>query len=235
MDKPLQPVLVATSTRLLVGSVHRGSIEFSIPAERVGGTSVDRLATGGIRLGIRLIKPAVDVADGSESYSGDFFFLRSNAEALVAVAHGIDKLFHLEEPAAVIGETSANADGFPSEGWFISWINSIESSMTPAGFRGAMGASAPLDATTNGLVMACREVYIACFGMIQANCSPQALELFKAQVANDFLGVTPWGLIQTAVDLDPTNGAARGEWEAAVHEVAQMELGKLRQSIVGSR
>jgi hypothetical protein len=234
VDKPLQPVLVATSTRLLIGSVKRESIQFSIPAERVGGTSVDRLAMGGVRLGIRLVKPALDLATGSESYSGDFYFLRDNAEALVAVAHGIDRLFHLEEPAAAAVQTSVNANDFPSERWFIAWINGIQSCMTPAAYQSAMGAQTPLDATTNGLIKACEQVYITCFGMIKANCPPQALNSFQALVKESWLNVTPWGLVEAVVDLDPTNGAARGEWQAAIYQVVQQELETLRQSIVGS-
>jgi hypothetical protein len=236
IDKPLETVLVVTGTRLLVGSARSGTMDFSVPDERIGGTSVDRLKSGTICLKIRLLRPPMDLAGGSGIYQGDFHVVRYHAEALVAVAHGIDRIFALEEPAAPAAQTSTIDDGSVlDEAWFISWVNGIEASMTPTAFQATMSAQTPLEATTNGLTKGCEQVFTSCFGMIKANCPPQSLEKFQAQVQQNWLNVTPWGLIDWAVDLDPTNGAARGEWEAAIRQVVQDELGTLRQSIIGGR
>jgi len=235
-DKPLEPILVVTGTRLLIGSAKSGTMDFSVPDERIGGTSVDRLESGAIRLKIRLLRPPIDLADGSETYLGDFYFVRYQADALVAVADSIDRIFALEEPAAPAGKTpTIGPSSVLDEAWFISWVNGIEASMTPTEFQATMGAQTPLEATTNGLTKACEQVFTTCFGMIKANCPPQSLEKFQAQVQQNWLNVTPWGLIDRAVDLDPTNGAARDEWEAAIRQVVQDELGALRQSIVRAR
>jgi hypothetical protein len=121
------------------------------------------------------------------------------------------------------------------EDWFIAWVNGIESSMTTSVFQAAMGAQTPLDATTNGLIRACEQVFQTCFGMIKANCPPQSLKTFEVQVGQNWRNVTPWGLIGLAVDLDPTRGASRGEWEAAIRQVVEDELGTLRRSIAGGR
>ena len=45
-DKPLRLILVVTGTRLLIGSAKSGTMDFSVPDERIGGTSVDRLTSG---------------------------------------------------------------------------------------------------------------------------------------------------------------------------------------------
>lgn len=229
------PVLVVMSTRLLVGSAKTGTMHFSVPKERIGSTSVYRLASGAIRLKISLIRPAIDLSDGSEGYDGDFYFVRSNTEALLAVAYGIDKIFGLEEPAVPAEQApTRDTERINNEAWFISWVNGIQSSMTRAEFEAAMGKQDLLDAMTACLTKACEEVYITCFGMIKANCPPESLDSFKAHVEANWVNVSPWGLMDTAADLDPTNGIARGEWEAAIHEVVWNELDKLRQSIVGS-
>lgn len=138
-------------------------------------------------------------------------------------------------PATAANGSASGARGTLDEDWFIAWVNGIESSMTPMAFQAAMGAQTPFDATKNGLIRACEQVFTTCFGMIKANCPPQSLETFKAQVEQNWLNVTPWGLIRLAVDLDPTRGASRGEWEAAIRQVVENELGTLRQSIVGGR
>jgi hypothetical protein len=140
-----------------------------------------------------------------------------------------------QAPAPAANGPASGTKGALDEGWFIAWVNGIQSSMTPTAFQAAMGAQTPLDATTNGLIRACEQVFQTCFGMIQANCPPQSLKTFEAQVRQDWLNVTPWGLIGLAVDLDPTRGASRREWEAAIRQVVEDELGTLRQSIVGGR
>ncbi len=140
-----------------------------------------------------------------------------------------------QAPAPSANWSASGAKGALDEGWFIAWVNGIQSSMTPTAFQAAMAAQTPLDATTNGLIRASEQVFQTCFGMIKANCPPQSLKTFEAQVGQNWLNVTPWGLIGLAVDLDPTRGASRQEWETAIRQVVEDELGTLRQSIVGGR
>lgn len=229
-----EPVLVVTGTRLLIGSARTGAMTCSVSGNDIGGISVTRTTSGGICLKVRLLRAPHSLVDGRDFPRNDLIFVRNQADALVQVAKGIDRIFRLEEPASEVSAGhNKTANQTLDEAWFIAWINGIEASVTPAVFLSAMNAQSSLEATTNGLIRACEQVFKTCRGMIQANCSPQSLESFESQVEKDWLNATPWDLITKAFDLDPTAGASKGEWEAAVRQVVEDELQVIRKEIVG--